>query len=164
MWRGFRAGLTLLPLLAASCAGLDRNDRGNLQPQTVRGPCQVKKFFLLGTTSVPTNMTVGNAGEACTFTVLNPDLQVVINAALVTGQASHGRASVGLVYAAARIRRDGPVQRHAGAERHRHHGERHGAAGGAAGIAAVIGASPASSCRLTIPAPSCRTWAGIPPA
>ena len=97
-WRGFRAGLTVLPLLAASCAGLDRNDQGDLQPQTVRGPCQVKKFFLLSLTSVHTKMTVGNAGEACTFTVLNPDLQVVINAGLVTGPASHGRANVGLAY------------------------------------------------------------------
>lgn len=97
-WRGLRAGLVLLPLLAASCAGLDRNDQGRLQPQTVRGPCQVKKFFLLGLRSVPAEMTVGNAGAACTFTVLNPDLQVVINAALVTGPASHGRAGVGLAY------------------------------------------------------------------
>ena len=90
--------LPLVSLLAASCAGLDRNDQGNLQPQTVRGPCQVKKFFLLSLTSVHTDMTVGNVGRACTFTVLNPDLQVVINAALVTGQASHGRAGVGLAY------------------------------------------------------------------
>lgn len=97
-WRSLRAGLTLLPLLAASCAGLDRNDQGQLQPQSVRGPCQVKKFFLLGLRSVPTNMTVGNVGAACTFTVLNPDLQVVINAALVTGPASHGQAAVGLNY------------------------------------------------------------------
>ena len=97
-WRGLRAGLMLLPLVAASCAGLDRNDQGNLQPQTVRGPCQVKKFFLLGLRSVPAEMTVGNTGAACTFTVLNPALQVLINAALVTGPASHGRAGVGLAY------------------------------------------------------------------
>lgn len=89
--------LLLLPLLAVSCAGLDRNDQGNLQPQTVRGPCQVKKFFLLGTTSVHTDMVVGNVGGACTFTVLNPALQVVLNAALVTGQPSHGRATAELI-------------------------------------------------------------------
>ena len=41
---------------------------------------------------------MGNTGAACTFTVLTPDLQVVINAALVTGPASHGRAGVGLAY------------------------------------------------------------------
>ena len=95
-WR-LRSAVLLFPVLVASCAGLDRNDQGNLQPQTVRGPCQVKKFFLLGLTSVHTDMMVGNVGQACTFTVLNPDLQVVLNAALVTGQPSHGRASVGLI-------------------------------------------------------------------
>ncbi len=99
-WTGWRLGgaLLLLPLITAACTGLDRNDQGNLQPQTVRGPCQVKKFFLLSLTTVHTDMTVGNVGGACTFTVLNPDLQVVINAGLVTGPASHGRASVGLAY------------------------------------------------------------------
>ena len=96
--RSLRAGVALLPLLAGSCAGLDRNDQGRLQPQTVRGPCQVKKFFLLSVRSAPTDMTVGNVGAACVFTVLNPDLQVVIDSALVTGPASHGQAGVGLAY------------------------------------------------------------------
>ena len=85
-----------LPLLAASCAGLDRNDQGNLQPQTVRGPCDVKKFFLLGLRTVPTDMTIRNTGEACSFTLLNADLQIVLTAALVTTQPSHGRATAEL--------------------------------------------------------------------
>lgn len=97
MGRRLRPALLLLPLLAASCAGLDRDDQGNLQPQTVRGPCQVKKFFLLDLTAVRTDMTVGNVGGACTFTVLNRALQVVLNAALVTGQPSHGRATAELI-------------------------------------------------------------------
>ena len=92
-----RGLLLLLPLLAASCAGLSRNDQGNLQPQTVRGSCQVKKFFILSFTSVRTGMTTGNAGSACAFTVLNPALQVVLNAALVTNPPSHGRATATLI-------------------------------------------------------------------
>ena len=40
--RRLRPIVLLLPLLAASCTGLGRNDQGNLQPQMVRGPCQVK--------------------------------------------------------------------------------------------------------------------------
>ena len=85
--------LLLTPLICASCAGLARNDQGPLQPQTVSGPCQVKKFFILSQTSVHTDMTVGNTGQACSFTLFNPALQVVINAALVTTQPAHGRAT-----------------------------------------------------------------------
>ena len=94
--RGLRRlcpALILVSSLTASCAGLSRDDQGILQPQTVRGPCQVKKFFLLGFTSVHTDMVAGNVGQACSFTVLNPALQAVVNAALVTGQPSHGRAA-----------------------------------------------------------------------
>lgn len=87
----------LLPLWCASCAGLARNDQGVLQPQTVRGPCQVKKFFLLGLRSAPTEMTVGNTGQACTFTLLNPALQIALNAALVTNRPEHGRATATLI-------------------------------------------------------------------
>ena len=89
--------LLLLPLLVTACAGLDRGDQGRLQPQTVSGPCQVQKFFILPITAVHTTMTVGNAGPACRFTVFNPDLQIVLTQALVTAPASHGRASVGLI-------------------------------------------------------------------
>lgn len=92
-----RRVLLLLPLWCASCAGLARNDQGPLQPQAVRGPCQVKKFFILGTTSVHTEMTVGNTGEACTFTVFNPAQQIVVNAALVTSQPAHGRATAAVI-------------------------------------------------------------------
>lgn len=93
----------LLPLLCAACAGLgaglDRDDQGRLQPQTVRGPCQVKKFFVLSLRSVPTDMVVGNAGQACTFTMFDLNLQAVLNAALVTGQPAHGRAAAELIEA-----------------------------------------------------------------
>lgn len=94
--RLFRALAIALPLTAASCAGLDRDGQGALQPQTVRGPCQVKKFFLLGLTTVPTGMMVDNTGEACTFTVLNPNLQAFPSASLVTDPPAHGRATAGL--------------------------------------------------------------------
>ena len=93
--------LRLLPVLAclsvSACAGLDRNDQGLLQPQTVAGPCQVKKFYILSVTAVHTAMTVGNTGQGCRFTIFNPDQQVVLTAALVTEPALHGRATAGLV-------------------------------------------------------------------
>ncbi len=89
----------LIPLWCASCAGLASNDQGALQPQTVSGPCQVKKFFILRLTSVHTDMTVGNAGQACSLTLFNPDLQVVLNAALVTSRPAHGRATAELITA-----------------------------------------------------------------
>ena len=95
--------LPLVPLLcAASCAGLDRNDQGRLQPQTVQGPCEVKKFFLLPLRSVPTDMTVSNAGPACTFTLFDLNLQVVLTAALVTEQPTHGTAAAELTVAGRR--------------------------------------------------------------
>lgn len=102
--RGWIASLALrlcklslaVPLLCASCAGLARNDQGTPQPQTVRGPCEVKKFFVLSQTSVHTDMTIGNAGQPCTLTMFNPNLQLTLAAALVTSQPSHGRASAAL--------------------------------------------------------------------
>ncbi len=93
------AALLLVPLGCASCAGLARNDQGVLQPQTVSGPCQVKKFFILSQTAVRTDLTVGNSGQACQFTLFNPDLQIVLNAALVTGRPEHGRATAELITA-----------------------------------------------------------------
>ena len=98
--RGRSAILPLLvPLWCASCAGLARNDQGPLQPQAVSGPCQVKKFFILSQTSVHTEMTVGNTGQACSFTLFNPDLQITLNAALVSSQPGHGRATAALITA-----------------------------------------------------------------
>jgi hypothetical protein len=89
----------LLLLATASCAGLERQDQGLLQPQNVSGPCQVKKFFLLDLRLVPTEMTVSNTGQACTFTVFNPAAQIITNAALITTPASHGQATAGLALA-----------------------------------------------------------------
>ena len=91
------AAALCLPVLLASCAGLDRNDQGRLQPQTVNGPCDVKKFFLLGQTAVHTRMTVSNTGAACSITILNPDVQAIINAALVTERPQHGEATAGVL-------------------------------------------------------------------
>ena len=91
--RRLRSLALLVALLPASCAGLDRNDQGPLQPQSVSGPCQVKKFFILSLTTVRTDMTIGNAGQACSFTIFNPNLQLVLSAALVTTPAAHGRAT-----------------------------------------------------------------------
>jgi hypothetical protein len=42
-------------------------------------------------------MTVGNGGEACTLTLFNPDLQIVINAATIAPQPAHGRATTSLI-------------------------------------------------------------------
>lgn len=83
-----------LPLLA-SCTGLDRNDQGVLQPQTVSGPCTVGKFYLLALTAVHTDMQAA-AGEACTFSILNPALNAVPTAALVTARPAHGTATAAL--------------------------------------------------------------------
>jgi len=95
--RRLRLLALLVPLAAGSCAGLDRNSQGPLQPQTVSGPCQVKKFFILSQTTVRTSMTVGNAGQACSFTIFNPNLQVVLSAALVTAQPAHGHATAEVI-------------------------------------------------------------------
>ena len=92
---GFRRLLLAVPLLA-SCSAVLNNTQGPLQPQSVTGPCKVQPFFLLGLRSVPTRMTVGNTGQACTFTLINPALNAVINAALLTGAAQHGQAQAGL--------------------------------------------------------------------
>ena len=89
-------GLTLAAaLLLAGCAGLDRNDQGRLQPQTVSGPCQVKKFFLLALTAVHTDMVVDGGGQACPFTVLDPNLQAFATAVIPTVPAQHGQVLVG---------------------------------------------------------------------
>ena len=89
----------LLPLATASCAGLERSGQGAVPPQPGNGECQVKKFFVVNFTAVPTDMTVSSAGQGCTFTVFNPDLQLVTTAALVTSPPAHGQAAAGLVLA-----------------------------------------------------------------
>ena len=80
-----------LPLLA-SCAAMRDNMQGPMQPQSIAGPCQVKRFFLLGLRSVPAEITVSNTGATCTFTLINPALDAVVDAALVTGLPAHGQA------------------------------------------------------------------------
>lgn len=84
-------------LATASCAGLDRRDQGTLQPQTVDGPCQVTKFFLLGLTTVHTSLTAASTGQACRMTLINPALNAPVTAALVTVPAQHGLATAGLI-------------------------------------------------------------------
>ena len=88
-----------LALLApfAGCAGLGEYAQGPLQPQSVTGPCRVDSFFFLNLRSVPARMQIANTGEACTLTLINPALNAVVNAALLTGPARHGRADTGLI-------------------------------------------------------------------
>lgn len=92
-----RTPLCLVPALLGGCTGLPPYSQGPLQPQSVAGPCQVGHFFLLGYRSVPTTMTVANTGQACSFDVVNPALNAVIDAALLSGAASHGQASAAVV-------------------------------------------------------------------
>jgi hypothetical protein len=87
----------LLLFLVASCATIESNTQGPLQPQSVAGPCTVKRFFLLANRSVPTQMSIANTGTACTFTLINPALNAVVNAALVTGGAKHGHADAAVI-------------------------------------------------------------------
>ena len=89
----------VLPLALLACTGLDRVDQGTLQPQQVTGPCQVKKFFIMDFTSARTYLSVAHNGVGCTFTIFNPDLQIVTTAALVTALPSHGHAEAGLLLA-----------------------------------------------------------------
>ena len=87
------AALTIL----TSCAALEANTQGPMQPQTVAGPCTVKPFFLLGFRSVPAEMNINNTGQACTLTLIHPALSLPINASLLTGPAQHGQAQTGLI-------------------------------------------------------------------
>lgn len=88
----------LVGLLTAltSCAAILNNTQGPLQPQSVVGPCQVKPFFFLGLRSVPAEMNVVNTGETCTLMLVNPALNVVVDAALLTAPPGHGQASTGV--------------------------------------------------------------------
>lgn len=97
--RPYRSTSMLVLGLAAAlggCAGLPEYSGGPLQPQAVAGPCRAESFFLLAFRSVPADLTVAPSGEACTLTLVNPALNRVINAALITRPAAHGRATAGL--------------------------------------------------------------------
>lgn len=87
------APLLLATPLLVSCVGPNAEAQGPLQPQAVSGPCEVKKFFFLSLRSVPTDMTIRNTGEACRFVLVNYATQSIVNAALITGNAAHGRAT-----------------------------------------------------------------------
>ena len=101
----FRLMLSLgLALMLMSCGGdLSRSDPGRLQPQTVSGPCDVKKFFLVALTTIHTDMTVASGAGACTMTLINPNLQVFNTAALVTTLPLHGQATAGLVLSGTQV-------------------------------------------------------------
>jgi hypothetical protein len=92
--------LRAAPLFLAGCLGLagcnSTPGAGPLQPQTVQGPCQIKPFFLVGYSASPVQMSVNASGQACTFTLINPNLQAIQSDALITRQPSHGRAQAGL--------------------------------------------------------------------
>lgn len=85
--------------LLTSCGDLSRDSQGVLQPQTVRGPCEVKKFYLLRTQRVRAEIVTGNSGEPCTFTLIDANLQAVLSAALVTAPPRHGTAEARLITA-----------------------------------------------------------------
>jgi hypothetical protein len=89
------AVLSLASLALAACAG--NTSTGPLQPQAVNGACQVKPFFLVALSATPVSMRVDDAGQACSFSIINPNLQIIQSAALVTSPAAHGRADAGLV-------------------------------------------------------------------
>jgi hypothetical protein len=89
------APLILSLIALAACA--NNSSTGPLQPQAISGACQVKPFFLVALSATPVGMHVNDAGQACSFSVINPDLQVIQSAALVTLPAAHGHADAGLV-------------------------------------------------------------------
>ena len=91
----------LLPLAFAAalegCGVLNPNAPNVfVQPQTVSGPCTVKKFFLLSQTAVHAEMNITGPGT-CSFVAISPDIQAFPTASLLTRQAEHGQASTGLV-------------------------------------------------------------------
>ena len=87
---------TLAYAAAIVTAAIGLGGAGPTQPQTVSGPCRVKEFFIVGFGTSNTDMDV-TGPQACTFTVINPDLQVFQTGALITTPPSHGQASAGLV-------------------------------------------------------------------
>ncbi len=100
---GRKAASGALLLLLGGCAGLARNDQGLLQPQTVAGPCQVKKFYLLGFTAVNTQLSTASNSQACRFTLINPDVQAVVSAAVVSERPGHGVAQAGVLLAGEQV-------------------------------------------------------------
>ncbi len=97
--RGVRGAwrlVVLIPLAAASCAGPGPT-QGALQPQSASGPCTIKGFFLARTERSYTDMQVDSSGQACRFTLINPDLQMVENVVWVTEPPLHGRAEASLI-------------------------------------------------------------------
>lgn len=87
---------TALALVALTLP-LTANAAGPTEPQTTEGPCQVKQFFIVSFGTSNTDMTITAGAQPCTFTVINPDLQVFQTAALVTAPPAHGHAEAGLV-------------------------------------------------------------------
>ncbi len=85
-----------LPSLLAGAASLGLMALGPTQPQSVEGPCQVTQFFIVSLGTSHTTMTT-TAGQACSFTLFNPDLQVFQTAALVTVPPQHGQADASLL-------------------------------------------------------------------
>lgn len=93
----FQFAVVLTCFAAVSCTGVNQVNGSLLQPQTTTGPCTVKKFYLVGLNSTHTDMTVDAGTEACQFTLINPDQQIVNDAALITGRPAHGVATAELI-------------------------------------------------------------------
>jgi hypothetical protein len=89
--------VALLPLMSASCVPPGDATAGRIQPQSINGPCDVKKFFIVPFTRTFTDMTLSNPTQTCRFTMFNADLQLIQNAALLTQPPQRGQAVVELI-------------------------------------------------------------------
>ena len=89
--------LALIGVTGGGCAQIASNTQGPLQPQAQTGPCQVGRFFLLAQTAVHTTLAISPSGQACSFVVINPDLQAFPTASIITRPPEHGQATTGIV-------------------------------------------------------------------
>jgi hypothetical protein len=90
----FRRVAILIPLVCAACTNPGGATQGTAQPQSISGPCTVERFFIEPYSTSNTHMVVNGTAQTCRFTLFNPDLQLVQNAALLTENPTHGRAEV----------------------------------------------------------------------
>lgn len=92
-----RLAAILTGFAASSCTDVNQVNGSLLQPQTTDGSCTVKKFYLVRLSTTHTDMTVATGGQACQITLINPDQQIVNDAALVTERPTHGVARATLI-------------------------------------------------------------------
>lgn len=92
-----RRAAIAVPLICAACTNPGAATQGTAQPQSISGPCTVGRFFIEPYSTSNTDMVVNGVAQTCRFTLFNPDLQLVQNAALLTENPTHGRAQVDLI-------------------------------------------------------------------